>query len=175
MATHVRQMLEHLYEISEGTGAPQGLRSSLLHHKKRLDKNHNMRLWKQVMWFRPSWIVRFGRPCQQEPISVAAANNLFDDQASEHPIFSITEVEGSTDCDDYGWDSTVYEYEYQWWCSTGKILSPSLFVVARHYLWIPVVVMKCDSMLSILSYMTCHVQFAPSFHFPCRYLCTSPV
>ena len=68
MATHVCQMLEHLYEISEGTGAPQGLRSSLLHHKKRLDKNHNMRLWKQVMWFRPSWVVLFGRPIRQHAL-----------------------------------------------------------------------------------------------------------
>ena len=43
--------------------------------------------------------------------------------------------------------------EYEWWCTIGRVYFPKVFVAARHYLWIPVVVTKCDSILSILAYM----------------------
>ena len=49
---------------------------------------------------------QFGRPCEQEPISVAQANNLFDDRLSEEPLFSISEQEWKEymECEDYEWD-----------------------------------------------------------------------
>ena len=125
MATHVGTTLQLLFEHSESDEAPSRMREALLYHKTRLQKNHNMRFWNDVLWFRPGWIVQFARPCGLLPISVARANNVFDKNAdgpsAEQPIFRISsdEWEKYLACLDFSWDPSKFSNEYEWWCGPG--------------------------------------------------------
>ena len=114
MAAHVAQTLELLFEYASSRDAPPGFLEALNHHKHRLEKNHNMKFWKEVMWFRPSWIVQCARPSNTPPISWERANNLFPgslyrpENSNEPPIFCITEEEWKeymyVAYEDYRWD-----------------------------------------------------------------------
>ena len=79
MAAHVAQTLELLFEHASPRDAPPGFLEALKHHKRQLEKNHNMKFWKEVMWFRPSWIVQCARPSNTPSISGNAPKISFPD------------------------------------------------------------------------------------------------
>ena len=57
----------------------------------------------------------------------------------------------------------MHEDENVWWLEIGSEMFPAIFRAAMHYIWTPPLVTKCDSWLSILSYM-----------YNSRQTCTSP-
>ena len=160
-ATHVAETLEQLFEDSEEGVGPEGLKEALKHHMSRLSKNHNMEFWKDIVWFDPIFISEFGRPYNMKSISVQRANNLFDRGlgalTERNALFSITDIEWQAyvTCTDFEWDPSVHSNEYDYWCTTGDRLFPLFSNAARRYVWTPPLVTKCDSWLSILSYMYC--------------------
>ena len=94
-------------------------------------------------------------PC----ISVERANNLFDRDLGfanqQAPLFSITQMDWReyVSCTNFEWDPVLHHNEYVYWCTVGDKLFPSIAFTARHYVWVPPMVTKCDSWLSILAYM----------------------
>ena len=159
MATHVAPTLKRFFEYAHSEKASEHMTGAITHHRKRLEKNHNMDFWKHVMWFSPSWIVQFARPCRRDPISVALTNNLFDKTANtspiQKPLFSISAEEWNeyVVCRDYEWNPMNHKNDHHWWTSAGRNMFPFVFVAAQHYIWTPPLLTKCDSWLSTLGYM----------------------
>ena len=103
-----------------------------------------------VMWFAPDFIALRARKADLKPIDFSRANDLF---RGGSPIFQITKNKWSeyVNCVDYEWDSRVHKCELHWWQTVGVYKYPGIHQAAIHYLWVPPLVTKCDSWMSVMN------------------------
>ena len=150
LATGVWPTLERLRKASRVGSCSEAFECALKHHINRLSVHHNMKYWEDVMWFAPDFIALRARKAGLEPIHFSRANDLF---RGGSPIFQITENEWNeyVNCVDYEWDSRVHKCELHWWQTVGVYKYPGIHQAAIHYLWVPPLVTKCDSWMSVMN------------------------